>query len=77
MYYYVYVLLSEKDNQFYTGYTSDLKNRLNEHQSGKVQSTKYRLPLKLIYFEGLSRPEIGCHSNNLIYGITIPAKTKT
>lgn len=52
MYYYVYVLLSEKDNQFYTGYTSDLKRRLSEHQSGKVHSTKYRLPLKLIYFEG-------------------------
>ncbi|WP_426064024.1 GIY-YIG nuclease family protein [Flavobacterium sp. DSP2-3-1] len=51
MYYYVYVLLSEKDNQFYTGYTSDLKYRLNEYQSSKVQSTKYRLPIKLIYFE--------------------------
>ena len=52
MYYYVYVLLSEKDNQFYTGYTANLKNRLNEHLSGKVHSTKNRLPLKLIYFEG-------------------------
>lgn len=52
MYYYVYVLLSEKDNQFYNGYTSDLKRRLDEHQLGKVHSTKYRLPLKLIYFEG-------------------------
>ncbi len=52
MYYYVYVLLSEKDNQFYTGYTSDLKRRLNEHQTAKVYSTKHRLPVKLIYFEG-------------------------
>ena len=52
MYYYVYILLSDKDNQFYTGYTADLRKRLNEHQSGKVISTKYRLPLKLIYFEG-------------------------
>lgn len=52
MYYYVYVLLSEKDNQFYTGYTANLKKRLNEHQSGKVLSTKFRLPLVLIYFEG-------------------------
>ena len=40
MYYYVYVLLSEKDNQFYTGYTSDLKRRLIDHQSGIVNSTK-------------------------------------
>ena len=37
--YYVYVLISEKDNLFYTGYTKDLKNRLEEHQSGKVEST--------------------------------------
>ncbi|MDX1651299.1 MAG: GIY-YIG nuclease family protein [Brumimicrobium sp.] len=52
MYYYVYVLLSEKDNQWYTGYTSDLKQRLKTHNEGKVTSTKNRLPLKLIYFEG-------------------------
>lgn len=52
MFYYVYVLLSEKDNQFYTGYTSNLKQRLKEHQSGKVYSTKFRQPLSLIYFEG-------------------------
>lgn len=52
MYYYIYVLKSLKDNQFYTGYTSDLKNRLDEHNKGKVISTKNRLPLKLVYFEG-------------------------
>ncbi|CAM4123854.1 GIY-YIG nuclease family protein [Flavobacterium weaverense] len=52
MYYYANVLLSEKDNQFYTGYTSNLRRRLEEHQTGKVTSTKYRLPIKLIYFEG-------------------------
>ena len=50
--YYVYVLISEKDNLFYTGYTKDLKNRLEEHQSGKVKSTALRLPIRLIYFEG-------------------------
>lgn len=52
MYYYIYVLISEKDGQFYTGYTSNLKNRLAEHENGKVTSTKQRRPLKLIYFEG-------------------------
>ena len=52
MYYYVYVLLSEKDNLFYTGYTSDLKNRLEQHNAGRVFSTKNRTPLKLIYYEG-------------------------
>jgi len=52
MYYYVYVLLSEKDENFYTEYTSDLKQRLEQHNSGKVTSTKLRMPLTLIYFEG-------------------------
>jgi putative endonuclease len=52
MYYYVYVLLSEKDGMLYTGYTSNLKQRLEMHNCGKVTSTKYRYPLKLIYFEG-------------------------
>jgi len=49
--YYTYVLLSQKDGNFYTGYTSNLKNRLIEHENGKVTSTKFRRPLKLIYFE--------------------------
>ena len=52
MYYYIYILQSEKDNLFYTGYTNDLKARLEMHNSGKVISTKNRIPLKLIYFEG-------------------------
>jgi putative endonuclease len=49
--YYVYVLLSEKDNEFYIGFTKDLKARLKEHQKGKVPSTEHRRPLKLIYYE--------------------------
>ena len=52
MYYFVYVLLSEIDDQFYTGYTLNLSNRILEHNNGKVTSTKFRRPLKLIYFEG-------------------------
>jgi len=51
-YYYVYVLRSLKDGLMYTGYTSNLRNRLKEHQAGKVTSTKNRLPIELIYFEG-------------------------
>ena len=49
--YYVYILLSEKDDKFYTGSTNDLKRRINEHSSGRVGSTKDRLPMKLIYYE--------------------------
>ena len=49
--YYVYLLISEKDGNFYTGSTADLKRRFEEHNSGLVNSTKSRLPLKLIYYE--------------------------
>ena len=49
--YYVYVLLSDIDNELYFGFTKDLKGRLKKHQKGKVVSTKHRLPLKLIYYE--------------------------
>lgn len=52
MVYYVYVLQSKADNKFYTGYTKDLKLRFEQHQKGKVDSTKNRRPLKLVYFEG-------------------------
>ncbi len=52
MFFYVYVLLSEKDNLFYTGYTSNLTKRMEMHNQGKVNSTRYCLPLKLIYWEG-------------------------
>jgi putative endonuclease len=48
---YVYILESQKDNGWYTGYTSDLKKRLSEHQNGYTHSTKYRRPWKLIYYE--------------------------
>jgi putative endonuclease len=52
MFFYAYVLLSQKDNNYYIGYTNNLKRRLEEHNSGKNFSTKPRTPLKLIYFEG-------------------------
>lgn len=48
---YVYVLLSLRDNRFYTGYTGDLRKRLEEHQQGKVKSTSDRRPVELAYFE--------------------------
>ncbi len=49
--FYVYVLLSLKSNQFYIGYTNNLKRRFAEHVLGNVVATKHRRPLKLIYYE--------------------------
>ena|SRR5690554_3099674 len=52
MVYYIYILRSLKDNYYYTGYTNNLESRINEHQKGRVQSTKHRIPFELVYFEG-------------------------
>ncbi len=46
-----YVLLSEKDNRTYVGSTNDFERRLNEHQNGKVISTKHRTPFKVLFTE--------------------------
>jgi len=48
---YVYVLFSENDKDLYIGYTADLKKRVQQHNAKTSFSTKYRLPLKLIYTE--------------------------
>ena len=47
----VYVLLSERDGKFYTGYTANLKGRFEAHQKGRVRSTKERGELRPIYIE--------------------------
>ena len=49
--FYTYVLKSLKDHKLYVGLTGDLKQRLEEHRKGRVESTKNRLPFVLIYFE--------------------------
>ncbi len=51
MMFYVYVLQSEMDRMFYTGFTTNLKRRLSEHNGGRSVSTCWRRPFKLIYFE--------------------------
>lgn len=48
---YTYVLTSKKDGQWYTGCTSDLQKRFQDHNSGLVSSTKGRGPFKILYYE--------------------------
>ncbi len=50
--FYVYVLRSRRDGNFYTGFTSDLRRRIQEHFAGESFATKSRLPFDIIYFEG-------------------------
>jgi putative endonuclease len=49
--YCVYILFSEKDNLLYIGYSSNLPNRVEKHNTGGVLSTASRRPLKLIFCE--------------------------
>ncbi|MDI6780452.1 MAG: GIY-YIG nuclease family protein, partial [Bacteroidota bacterium] len=51
-YFYIYVLRSLKDSKFYVGFTKNILKRIEEHNKGKVESTKNRTPLELIYWEG-------------------------
>lgn len=61
MFHYVYVLKFKKDNKFYTGYTKNLKLRLEQHQKGQVESTRDRGLFKLIYFEGCLNQQDATH----------------
>ena len=55
--YYTYVLQSKKDDKFYVGFTKDLKLRFEQHSKGRVESTRDRRPLTLIYYEGCLNQE--------------------
>ena len=49
--YFFYILKSCQDGELYFGYSDNLKKRLEQHNSGKVVSTKPRKPLVLVYYE--------------------------
>jgi predicted GIY-YIG superfamily endonuclease len=51
--FYFYILRSLKDRSLYYGYTSDLRKRFKDHNSGRVTSTKNRRPLEIVYLQGL------------------------
>ena len=48
MYYYVYILQSKNfSDKYYTGYTTDLKKRLNKHNEGGCEHTKKHKPWEI------------------------------
>lgn len=49
MQFWVYVLKSTQKNWYYVGITQDLNRRFQQHNSGKVRSSKAYLPFKLFY----------------------------
>ena len=56
-----YVLQSKKDMGCYVGFTKDLKHRFEQHKKGTVDSTKNRLPLRLIYYEACKSQDDATH----------------
>lgn len=57
------------DNSLYTGITTDVKKRLEAHQSGKgAKYTRGRRPLELVY-----REECGSHSDALKRELAVKA----
>ena len=49
--YYVYLLQSLQTNQLYRGWTTDLRRRLCQHNTGESCATRGRGPYELVYFE--------------------------
>jgi len=49
--FYFYVLQSVGDRDLYFGFSSDSRQRVKEHNKGRVPATEKRRPLRLVYYE--------------------------
>lgn len=49
--FFVYIIQSMANSSYYIGYTSDLDQRIQEHNSGKSNYTSTGIPWKLVYNE--------------------------
>lgn len=65
--YYVYILKCA-DSSYYTGITSNLSSRFQEHQSGKHQDsyTFKRRPLELVFYCEFTNVELGIETEKQI-----------
>jgi putative endonuclease len=59
--YYVYILRSQQDGKFYVGYTENIMKRVELHNTGKIESTKWRRPFDLVYYEASVNKEDALH----------------
>jgi putative endonuclease len=55
--YYVYLLRSKRDGKIYTGYSADLKRRVQQHLRGEVHTTHRMGEIRLIYYEAFISKE--------------------
>ncbi|OGM24612.1 hypothetical protein A2962_01520 [Candidatus Woesebacteria bacterium RIFCSPLOWO2_01_FULL_39_61] len=49
--YFVYIL-KLNNGQYYSGYSSNLKQRVVDHKKGRIDATKNFRPLDLVYYAG-------------------------
>ncbi len=64
--FYFYVLKSDQDNKLYFGSTEDVNARVEQHNSGKVTSTKGRRPLRLVYYEAYLTRELAVKREQIV-----------
>ena len=65
---YMYILLCS-DGSYYTGSTTHLEVRLNQHHAGEgANHTKKRLPVKLLYYEEYSRIDEAFYREKQVQG---------
>ncbi len=51
---YVYIIQSEVDSSYYSGYSNNLKQRIIDHNYGKNKSTKAKKPWSLVTYLAFS-----------------------
>ena len=65
---YMYILECA-DGSYYTGSTTDLELRLQQHQSGEgANHTRKRLPVQLVYYEEFDRIDEAFYREKQIQG---------
>ena len=74
--YFTYMVLCS-DNTLYTGYTDNLKRRMEAHNSGKgAKYTRSRGPVKLVYWEKYSTKQKAMQQEYAIKQLTRAQKLK-
>jgi putative endonuclease len=74
MNYYVYILRSLKNGSYYKGQTSDINQRLLEHNSGITPSTKRYMPWELVWFTEVPTREDALRLEQKLKNITSRAR---
>ncbi|OGE89867.1 MAG: hypothetical protein A2722_04555 [Candidatus Doudnabacteria bacterium RIFCSPHIGHO2_01_FULL_50_11] len=53
--YYIYILQSEKDQSYYTGFTEDLKLRLKDHNTHGNKYSSTKTPYHIVWYCAFSQ----------------------